>query len=106
VGFSAARTASSVSDSSGVASATASGTFLILTLHVTNTGNSPQAVESPGNNQFMLSPIGSSKAFTENFDAENQADEHSFLSHNDPLQPDGEQTGDIPLGGEDAIRSV
>jgi hypothetical protein len=95
VGFSGARTASSVSDSSGVASATASGTFLILTLHVTNTNNSPQAVESPGNNQFALSPIGSNKTFTENFEAENQADENSFLSHDDPLQPDGEQTGDI-----------
>jgi hypothetical protein len=95
VRFSGTHTATSLSDSSGVASATASGTFLIVTLNVTNTGNSPHSVETPGINQFALSPIGSNKNFSEDFDAENGADQNSFITNDNPVQPDGAQTGDL-----------
>jgi hypothetical protein len=95
-GFVGARTTGSVSDSSGAASATATGTFVIITLKITNTSNSPQSVETPGSTRFQLSPIQSNKNFTESFVAENQADSQSFLSQNSTsVQPDESQTGDV-----------
>lgn len=95
--FAGARSATGVSDSSGAASATASGTFEILTLRVTNNSNSPQTVESIGGNTFELQTLGrGSKTYSENFKAENQADQNSFVSQSTtPVQPDASQTGDV-----------
>jgi hypothetical protein len=109
--FMGARTATSVGDSSGVATATASGTFLIITLRITNTSSTPQTVESIGGSTFALSNLSSPvRTYSENFKAENQADQNSFVSQsNTPIQPDASQTGDvvfdIPPSGMAAIRS-
>jgi hypothetical protein len=95
--FVAARTASSVADSSGAATATATGTFLIITLRISNNSSTPQTVESIGNSAAELFTLGSdSKQYSESFAAENQADEQSFVSQNStPIQPDASQTGDV-----------
>lgn len=93
--FVSAHTETSLSDSSGVASANANGVFLIITLRITNTGNQPQTVEEPGAESFALSPLGSSATYTESFNAENGPDEDSFISDDTPIQPGESQTGDI-----------
>jgi Domain of unknown function (DUF4352) len=97
VRFVGAHSATSVSDPSGAASATANGTFEIITLRVTNDSNTPQTVESVGGNAFALETLSTnSKTYTESFQAENQADPNSFVSQNTaPIQPDASQTGDI-----------
>lgn len=96
VQFAGARTATSLSDSSGVASAHANGIFLIITLKVTNTANTPQTVEQAGSSEFALSPITSHAVYTESFDAENGADQQSFITQNTtPIQSGESQTGDI-----------
>ena len=96
VQFEGARTTNSVSDSSGVESARANGIFLIITLKVTNMGNTPQSVEQPGSGHFALSPIMSQAIYTESFQAENQADQQSFISQDTtPVQSGESQTGDI-----------
>jgi hypothetical protein len=97
VEFLGAHTATSVGDSSGAASATANGTFEIITLRVTNNSSSPQTVESVGSNAFSLETLASnSKTYTESFVAENQADQNSFVSQSStPIQPDASQTGDV-----------
>ena len=111
VQFVGARSASSVSDSSGVASATANGTFEIITLRVTNNSSTPQTVESVGANSFVLETLArGSKTYSESFQAENGADQNSFVTNNSaPIQPDGSQTGDVvfdlPASGLASIRS-
>jgi hypothetical protein len=96
VQFKGARTTSSLSDSSGVASAHANGIFLIITLKATNTGNTPQTAEQAGSSLFALSPLTSQAVYTESFQAENQADPQSFISNDTtPIQPGESQTGDV-----------
>jgi hypothetical protein len=96
VEFLGARSTTSVSDS-GAVSATANGTFEIITLRVTNNGSSPQTVESVGGNSFSLETlVSNSKTYSESFEAENQADQTSFVSQSStPIQPDASQTGDV-----------
>lgn len=81
----------------GAASATANGTFEIITLRVTNNSNSPQKMESIGGHAFALKTLASnSKSYNESFQAEDRTDQNSFLSQNStPIQPDASQTGDI-----------
>lgn len=96
VQFVGARSATTVSDSSA-ASATANGTFEIITLRVTNNSATPQTMESVGGNTVTLQTLGSNtKTYSESFQAENQADQNSFVSQNTtPIQPDASQTGDV-----------
>jgi hypothetical protein len=95
--FLGARTSPSVSTGSGGVSATANGTFLIVTLKVTNDSNTPQTVESIGGSTFQLSTLTTnSKSYSESFAAENQADQQSFVSQSTtPVQPGASQTGDV-----------
>ncbi len=96
VQFNGARTVTSLSDSSGVASAHANGVFLIISLRITNTSNTPQTVETPGTNSFALTPISSQAIYTESFQAENGADQQSFITQNNaPVQAGESQTGDV-----------
>jgi hypothetical protein len=109
--FVSARTASSLSDSTGVNTATANGTFLIISVKITNNTTSPQTVESIGGNAFSLSTIGTNaKQYTESFKAENGPDQNSFVSQNSaPIQPDASQTADavfdVPPPGLAAMRA-
>jgi hypothetical protein len=95
--FIGARSATSVSTGTGGVSATASGTFEILGLQVTNDTNTPQTVESIGGSTFELQTLGRpSRTYTESFHAENQADQQSFVTQSaTPIQPGASQTGDI-----------
>lgn len=94
--FVGAHSAPSVSTGNGGPSATASGTFEIITLRVTNNTTTPQTVESIGGDYFNLETLdGTGKTFSESFQAENQADQNAFISNDSPIQPGGAQTGDI-----------
>jgi hypothetical protein len=96
VEFVSARTASSLSASSGAASAQANGIFLIITLRITNTSNAPQTVEEPWSNRFQLSPITSNANYSESFQAEDGPDQQSFITQDTtPVQPGESQTGDV-----------
>jgi hypothetical protein len=92
VEFVSARTASSLSASSGAASAQANGIFLIITLRITNTSNAPQTVEEPWSNRFQLSPITSNANYSESFQAEDGPDQQSFHHTRHDTSPTGRIT--------------
>jgi hypothetical protein len=64
-----------------------------------------------GSNTFELLSLGKpSNTYSENFKAENQADQQSFVTQsNTPIQPGGSQTGDVvfdlPASGLHDIRT-
>lgn len=85
-------TTSNVSAGSGFSS-TAKGIYLIVTLTVTNTSNSPQTFDDVSANQTSLNLNGTS--YGEAFDAENTNDPNSFITNNNGIQPGESQTGDV-----------
>ena len=86
------RTASTVSNN-GI-SATASGEFLIITIHVLNKADSPETFDGGGfQQQTQLELDG--KSYTEDFHAENQADAQSFVTNNSSIQPGEAVNGDL-----------
>jgi Domain of unknown function (DUF4352) len=87
------RTASTVSSGTGI-SATATGEFLIISIHVANKTSTPETSDGGGfQNQDMLQLSGAT--YTEDFHAENQADQQSFVTNNSPIQPGESVTGDL-----------
>ena len=84
-----ARTADSLS-SEGETKA-ASGTFLVLTLSVTNRLSSPTQFDQ---DQDQVNLDINNKVFTENFDAENGPDMQSFLWKQEDIQPGATVTGE------------
>ena len=83
----------SVSAGGGI-SATARGTFVVINLAITNKLSTPQQFDPIGNSQTALI-AGGSKTYSESFNAENQADQQSFVSQSHDVQPDETQTGDV-----------
>jgi len=88
----AVRKETSISNGAGI-SATARGVFVIVALKVTNTSASPQNFDGIASNQTLLDLNGDS--YSEALDAENQADQQSFLSQGDTIQPGESLTGDL-----------
>jgi hypothetical protein len=88
-------TASSYSAASGTITAVAHGRFVTVNLTVTNRLDSPQQFDGGTTGQVALSVRG--KTYTPSFDAENEADQSSFMSANNsaPIQPGESQSGDV-----------
>lgn len=101
------RTAGSVSSGDGAVSATATGVFLIVTLRVVNRTDAPQTFDGIGAAQVALGLNGAT--YTESFQAENQADQQSFISQSTPIQPGESQTGavvfDVPPARARTLRA-
>jgi hypothetical protein len=90
--FSGIREADSLSDPDGFTTETANGTFVVVTVDLTNRLSSPADI---GSDQSAL-VLASGKQYAEAFDAENGADQQSFLWQLDRgLQPDESRTGDF-----------
>jgi hypothetical protein len=90
--LSGSRQATSLSDPDGFETTTANGTYLVLTVDLTNKLDSPVDIAS---DQTALI-LTSGKQYQEDFDAENGADQQSFLWQLDNgLQPDETRTGDF-----------
>jgi hypothetical protein len=90
--FSGSRQADSLSDPDGFSTETANGTFVVVTVDLTNRLSSPVDI---GSDQSALI-LRSGKQYDEAFDAENGADQQSFLWQLDTgLQPDESRTGDF-----------
>ena len=85
------RTTQSVSDGYGQ-SATAAGIYVICSLTVRNRADGP---ESFGDNGAQTLLLVDRKRYTDAFDAENQADQQSFVSQDGDLQPGLSRTGDV-----------
>jgi hypothetical protein len=87
-------TAQSYSAGGGATSATARGTFVTVNVTVTNRLDSPQQFDESDTGQVQLQVRQAT--YTPSFEAENQADQKSFLSANlEPLQPGESQSGDV-----------
>lgn len=84
-------TASTIS--SDVGSEAANGTFIIVSLTITNRTDSPVSVE-PDGFLLTLTPKNRTKTYTHDFDAENEPGS-SFVWNSDELQPDQSQTGTV-----------
>lgn len=84
-------TASSIS--SDVGTEAANGTYVIVSLTITNRLDSPVAVE-PDGIALGLVRHGHFKTYTHSFDAENEPGS-SFVWNSDPIQPDQSQTGTV-----------
>jgi hypothetical protein len=87
------RVVDSVSTDGGYISKTASGKFVILSVTVANRTSSPQVFQGVGDDTAKLAI--DSGVYTQDFDASNQADQASFVSQDDPIQPGGSKTGDL-----------
>jgi uncharacterized protein YceK len=79
--------------SSGAGTATAHGIFLVISLHVTNMSATPKAFDGTGEKQVALSV--SKHYYGESFQAENEIDHQSFITNEEPIQPDESKTGDL-----------
>lgn len=86
------RTATSLADP-GVASATANGVYIVITLKIVNRSQIPQSFDGVGGNATLLALNGST--YSESFDAENGPDQQSFLSETPTIQPGESATGDV-----------
>jgi hypothetical protein len=91
--FGGVREATSVSDPDGVISETADGTFVILNLSIANRLDGPIDVGNYGDQAAIV--LDNGKQYQESFDPENQADQQSFVSRDDELQPDETASGDF-----------
>lgn len=90
--FNGCSPANTVSAGDGI-DATAHGTFALCSLTVRNRSDGPQTFAGAGASQTMLVIDG--KRFSEAFDAENQADQRSFMSQDGDIQPGESRTGDV-----------
>jgi hypothetical protein len=88
------RQAQTVATDGGYISETASGTFLIFSLTVTNRLDQPIEVGGVGTSLTAL-VLDNDKQYDEDFDASNQALQTSFLSRDAPVQPDETATGEV-----------
>jgi hypothetical protein len=70
----------------------ASGIFVVIELEITNQTSSPRDL-SFNNNIAVLEVNGNT--YTEDFDAENQSDQKSFISQGEPIQPGVTQVGHV-----------
>jgi hypothetical protein len=91
--FGGIRTTDSISDPDAFDTATAKGTFVIISLSLTNRLSSPADI---GSDQTSL-VLANGKQYSEDFDAENGIDQQSLLwkSTEGGLQPDGTLSGDV-----------
>jgi hypothetical protein len=86
-------TTQSVSNGPGF-TANATGTFVIVTIAVTNTTSSPQTFdEGTSTSQGELEIV--KNTYSVSFDAENGDDPRSFLTNNNAIQPGETRTGTI-----------
>jgi len=85
----------------GTISATANGEYLIVTLKVTNNTDSPETFDGISSHETEL--VADGKDFTEAFKAENQADQQSFISQSEAIQPGESATGDVVFDVPPAI---
>jgi Domain of unknown function (DUF4352) len=90
--FNGCRQASSVSDGFGQ-SVSARGVFALCSITVRNRSDTPQTFDGIGARQTTLVVDG--KQFSQNFDAENQADAKSFITQDSEIQPGESRTGDV-----------
>jgi hypothetical protein len=90
--FVAMRQADSVS-SHGMTEA-AHGTYVIITVAITNRLDIPVRFGRIGGPQTVLVPANN-KNFSESSNAENKADSHSFFSNDQPIQPGDTRVGDV-----------
>lgn len=85
------RTTQSVSDGYGQ-SATAIGVYVICSLTVRNRADGPESFGDNGEQTLLLVD---GKHYSDAFDAENQADQQSFVSQSGDIQPALSRTGDV-----------
>jgi hypothetical protein len=99
------KTTQSVSNGSSI-TANAHGTFVIVTIAVTNRTTSPQTFdESSSSSQGALLIAGNRYAVS--FEAENTADPQSFVTNNNAIQPGETRTGTIDFDvPSDAAKKV
>ena len=86
-------TADSVSNGSGF-TANAHGTFVIVSIAVTNTTQSPQTFDEGSSTSQAALRIGNN-TYSVSFDAENTNDPNSFVTNDAPIQPGETRTGTI-----------
>jgi hypothetical protein len=79
--------------SNGYSSKTATGSFVIFKLAITNKTGSPQTFAPVGTQQTAL--VGHNATYSEDFDAENGPDSHSCISNDDPIQPGATKNCDV-----------
>jgi hypothetical protein len=86
------RSAGTVSNGGSI-SATASGEYVIVALTITNETDAPEEFDGISAHQTEL--IANEKSYTEAFKAENEADQQSFVSQSESIQPGESKTGDV-----------
>jgi hypothetical protein len=86
-------TPSSVSNGSGF-TANARGTFVVVTIAVTNATTSPQTFDEGSSTSQGSLEIGKN-SYSVSFDAENTNDPNSFVTNDNAIQPGETRTGTI-----------
>jgi Domain of unknown function (DUF4352) len=86
-------TPQSVSSGSGF-TANAHGTFVIVTIAVTNTTSSPQAFDE-GSSTSQAELVIGKNTYSVSFDAENTNDPNSFVTNSNDIQPGETRTGTV-----------